>query len=223
MDVNESTPRATDLGKKTIAAATTIVIALVAIIMLMFSCTSATPAYDADTISASNVEQLENAEGSYDSDRDDTTPESSNKVEEDGTANTIASEQTDVTHALSQEVGVSASASHTPTSEHTAPSSTPAPTQSQKIWVEDTERIWVVDKEAWTESVPVYSTVEVSICNVCGTDITGNTTAHGKAHMLAGEGSGHHSEVRQIVAGYNTIQHEATGHWETQVVGGHWE
>lgn len=93
----------------------------------------------------------------------------------------------------------------------------------QKRWMEDTERVWVVDKEAWTESVPVYGTVEVSICNICGTDITGNTSAHAKEHMKAGEGSGHHSEVRQVITGYDTVSHEEEGHWEARSVGGHWE
>ena len=93
---------------------------------------------------------------------------------------------------------------------------------SQKTWVEETERVWVVDREAWTESVPVYGTVEVSICNICGTDITGNTSAHAKEHMKAGEGSGHHSEPRQIITGHNTVSHPEEGHWETKVVGGHW-
>lgn len=101
-----------------------------------------------------------------------------------------------------------------------AASSAPAP---QKKWVEDTERVWVEDKAAWTESVPVYGTKEVSICNVCGADITGNTAAHSKAHMMAGEGSGHHSEVQKVVTGYNSVSHPAEGHWETKVVGGHWE
>lgn len=55
-------------------------------------------------------------------------------------------------------------------------------------WVEDTERIWVVDSEAWTERVPIYDSREFSICNICGADITGHTAEHGKAHMLAGEG-----------------------------------
>ena len=101
---------------------------------------------------------------------------------------------------------------------------TPAiPSDSQKKWVEETQQVWVEDKAAWSESVPVYGTKEVSICNVCGVDISGNTSAHGKAHMLAGEGSGHHSEVRQVITGYNTVSHAAEGHWETKVVGGHWE
>ena len=101
-------------------------------------------------------------------------------------------------------------------------STAPPQNTSQKTWVEETERVWVVDREAWTESVPVYGTVEVSICNICGIDITGNTSAHAKEHMKAGEGSGHHSETRQIITGHNTVSHPEEGHWETKVVGGHW-
>lgn len=81
----------------------------------------------------------------------------------------------------------------------------------QKKWVEDTQQVWVEDSAAWSESVPIYGTKEVSFCNVCGADITGNTAAHGKAHMLAGEGSGHHSEVRKVVTGYNIVNHPAEG------------
>lgn len=105
----------------------------------------------------------------------------------------------------------------------TSPSSPqPAPEPAKK-WVEDTESVWVEDRAAWTEQVPVYGTKEVSICNVCGADITGNASSHGKAHMLAGEGSGHHSEVRQEVIGYDVVNHPAEGHYETKVNGGHWE
>lgn len=78
--------------------------------------------------------------------------------------------------------------------------------------MEDTERVWVIDKEARTESVPVYGTVEVPICNICGTDITGNTSAHAKEHMKAGEGSGHHSETRQKITGYESVSHKEEGH-----------
>ncbi|MFR2586413.1 MAG: hypothetical protein ACLS9I_00560 [Adlercreutzia equolifaciens] len=63
----------------------------------------------------------------------------------------------------------------------------------------------------------------ITICNICGTDITGNTSAHAKEHMKAGEGSGHHSETRQKIIGYNTVSHSEEGHWETKAVGGHWE
>ena len=109
------------------------------------------------------------------------------------------------------------------TSESKGNSAVPSQNVSQKTWVEDTERVWVVDREAWTESIPVYSTVEVSICNICGTDITGNTSAHAKEHMKAGEGSGHHSEVRHEITGYNNVRHPEEGHWEINITGGHWE
>lgn len=110
-----------------------------------------------------------------------------------------------------------------PSSYDRSSQSQPSPSAPQKHWVEDTKPVWVEDTAAWTEQKPIYTTREVSICNICNTDVTGNATAHGKAHMLAGEGSGHHSEVRQTITGYNTIQHEATGHWETRIAGGHWE
>lgn len=102
-------------------------------------------------------------------------------------------------------------------------STAPPQNTSQKTWVEETERVWVVDREAWTESVPIYCTIEISVCNICGTDITGNTSAHAKEHMKAGEGSGHHSEVRREITGCNTVSHKEEGHWETKIIGGHWE
>lgn len=104
-----------------------------------------------------------------------------------------------------------------------APVASEGESQKQPIWVADYEDVWVEDSPGWDESVPVYGYVEVSICNVCGADVTGNAAAHGKQHMLAGEGSGHHSEVRETVVGYETIHHDAEGHWERIESGGHWE
>ena len=113
------------------------------------------------------------------------------------------------------------------TSGQTPPTSAPAASDSESqkkpVWVVDYEDVWVEDSPAWDESVPVHDYTEVSICNICGADITGNTAAHGKQHMLAGEGSGHHSEVRDTVVGYETVHHGAEGHWERAESGGHWE
>lgn len=64
---------------------------------------------------------------------------------------------------------------------------------------------------------PVFSTVEVSICNICGQDVTGNTSADAKAHMKAGEGSGHHSEVCREITGYNIVSHAEEGHWGIRI------
>lgn len=103
------------------------------------------------------------------------------------------------------------------------PSASSRPSTSQKTWVEDAEKVWVVDKGAWTETIPVYENVEKSICNICGADITGSTSAHNKQHMLNGEGSGYHSETQRVKIGEQSIEHPEEGHWETVVVGGHWE
>lgn len=136
-----------------------------------------------------------------------------------------------VSHEGDGAVDAAAAAPRQPTSSSSRPeskseskpnTSAPAQSASQRKWVEDTEQVWVVDKAAWSESIPVYSNVEVSICNICGQDVTGNTSAHAKAHMKAGEGSGHHSEVRREIIGHDTVSHPEEGHWETKVVGGHW-
>lgn len=138
---------------------------------------------------------------------------------------TVSYEGDNAVDAAAEASGQPASSSSRPEpkNESKPNASTPAQSAPQRKWVEDTEQIWVVDKAAWTENVPVYSTVEVSICNICGQDVTGNTSAHAKAHMKAGEGSGHHSEVRREITGYDTVSHAEEGHWETKVVGGHWD
>lgn len=134
------------------------------------------------------------------------------------TASAAAGIQAQDTQGVSAQQGGSTSAAQSqPGIEH------PTPSASQKRWVEDTQQVWVEDKAAWSEQVPVYGNKEISICNVCGADVTGNAAVHGKAHMLAGEGSGHHSEVRREVTGYETVNHPAEGHYETRVAGGHWE
>lgn len=100
------------------------------------------------------------------------------------------------------------------------PVPTPAP---EKRWVVDYQQVWVQDSDAWDEQIPLYSREQISVCNICGAEITGSEVSHGKDHMLAGEGSGHHTESKKIITGYETIHHEATGHYVTQEAGGHWE
>lgn len=67
----------------------------------------------------------------------------------------------------------------------------------------------VLVKEAWTEEVPIYETVAVEICNTCGADITGNTSAHLKEHMLKGENGSRRTEYVQKQTGVEQIQHAA--------------
>lgn len=94
---------------------------------------------------------------------------------------------------------------------------TPAPTSTPELvhthtWVHvDATGHYetVTIQAAYDEQVPVYEEKEFSICNVCGADITGNTTEHTKNHALAYEGGGYHSEWRQVQTGTQTIHHEA--------------
>lgn len=73
---------------------------------------------------------------------------------------------------------------------------------------------------AYDEQVPQYKDVERQICSACGVDITdlgqAGISAHIKAHALAGENGGYHSEVRQVLIGYSTVHHEAV--YETRYV-----
>lgn len=161
--------------------------------------------------------------------------EQNNSQNEDQSANT-ASDQSATENGFvgsnSQDDGQPAGITPAQTSE-SAPSSdgdsTPsgknesAPAAPSKKWVVDYTQVWIQDSEAWDESIPTYGYEEKSICNVCGADISGNEVAHGKAHMVAGEGSGHHTEIIQVITGSQTVHHEATGHYETAESGGHWE
>ena len=81
-------------------------------------------------------------------------------------------------------------------------------------WHSNPVSVWVQDSAAWDE--PRYNQQVRSICNTCGADITGNTTAHFKASGRNGC-SGYHSETVQVQTG--TTHHEATGHYETVTTG----
>ena len=74
----------------------------------------------------------------------------------------------------------------------------------------------VLVQAAYDEQVPITEMREYSICSTCGADITGNTSAHMKSHMLNGENGNFHSEWREVVTGYNTVHHDAV--YETRYV-----
>lgn len=148
------------------------------------------------------------------------------------TSDEEAAEEEDVVPALEQEAattssggldgaGPSAAMPVAPSAPH--PDDGPTPEELPRRWIVDYEQVWVEDSPAWDEQVPITSHVEESVCNICGAVITGNEAAHGKAHMLAGEGSGHHTEYVETIVGYDAVHHDATGHWEAVEDGGHWE
>ena len=80
-----------------------------------------------------------------------------------------------------------------------------------------TEKVWVVDEEGYTWQCPIYGEpYGVTICNTCGADITNNCAEHGKQHMLNGENSSYHDEMREDIIGYETETVPEKGHYETK-------
>lgn len=75
----------------------------------------------------------------------------------------------------------------------------------------------VLVQAAYDEQVPVTEMKAYSICSTCGADITGNTSAHVKNHMMIGDDKGgYYTEWRETVVGYNTVHHDAV--YETRYV-----
>lgn len=236
--------RITGISRKrlTVIAACVIIAVMVIVIVGMRGCTGAGASEDSGTTCSTSVAAQRPQEGSADSatgtnatnsdqnpDAADATVVSGNDTDKDGDLSSPATTSSSAPSAASS--GQSPDAS-TGSSASDGSSSGGSVTDSDnagdavpsKTWVIDYAQIWVEDSPSWTEQVPVYEYEEHSICNVCNADITGtDVAAHAKAHMLAGEGGGHHTEMVQVITGYETEYHEATGHYETVESGGHWE
>lgn len=78
-------------------------------------------------------------------------------------------------------------------------------------WVAQTEQQWVQDSAAWDEQVPSGEVLQCSCGATFGSQ--GEWSAHSKA---AGRGSNH---AYRVLTNYQTIHHDATGHYETVTTG----
>lgn len=112
-----------------------------------------------------------------------------------------------------------------PSNNNGSNSSNSKPAEHQHNWVAQYKTVTVPEKghneqvlvqAAYDEQVPITEMQEFSICTTCGADITGNTSAHMKAHMLNGENGNFRSELREVVTGYKTVHHDAV--YETRYV-----
>lgn len=112
-----------------------------------------------------------------------------------------------------------------PSNNNSSNSNSSKPAEHTHNWVAQYKTVNVPEKghneqvlvqAAYDEQVPITEMREYSICSTCGADITGNTSAHMKAHMLNGENGNFHSEWREVVTGYNTVHHDAV--YETRYV-----
>lgn len=121
------------------------------------------------------------------------------------------------------------SGSSKPSNNSGSNSSSSKPAEHKHEWVAQYKTVNVPEKghneqvlvqAAYDEQVPQYKDVERQICSACWVDITdlgqAGISAHIKAHALAGENGGYHSEVRQVLIGYSTVHHEAV--YETRYV-----
>lgn len=112
-----------------------------------------------------------------------------------------------------------------PSNNNSSNSNNSKPAEHTHNWVAQYKTVNVPEKghneqvlvqAAYDEQVPITEMREYSICSTCGADITGNTSAHMKAHMLNGENGNFHSDWREVTTGYNTVHHEAV--YETRYV-----
>ena len=117
------------------------------------------------------------------------------------------------------------SSSSKPSNNNGSNSNSSKPAEHTHNWIAQYKTVNVPEKghneqvlvqAAYDEQVPITEMREYSICSTCGADITGNTSAHMKAHMLNGENGNFHSEWREVVTEYNTVHHDAV--YETRYV-----
>lgn len=176
---------------------------------------------DVDKASGQEAKKEETAKA------DSSNKSNSSESKKDNTASTGSSSNKNNSSSSSSKPSNSSnnSSSSKPSNNSGSNSSSSKPAEHKHDWVAQYKTVNVPEKghneqvlvqAAYDEQVPITEMREFSICNVCGADITNNTTSHTKAHALAGEGGGYHSEWREVVTGYNTVHHDAV--YETRYV-----
>lgn len=113
-----------------------------------------------------------------------------------------------------------------PSNNNSSNSSSSKPAEHTHNWVAQYKTVNVPEKghneqvlvqAAYDEQVPVTEMKAYSICSACGADITGNTSAHVKNHVMIGDDKGgYYTEWRETVVGYKTVHHDAV--YETKYV-----
>lgn len=113
-----------------------------------------------------------------------------------------------------------------PSNNNSSNSNNSKPAEHTHNWVAQYKTVNVPEKghneqvlvqAAYDEQVPITEMKGYSICATCGADITGNTSAHVKNHMMIGDDKGgYYTEWRETVVGYNTVHHDAV--YETRYV-----
>ena len=90
-------------------------------------------------------------------------------------------------------------------------------------WTNITEKVKVVDKEAYSYEEPVYETKGRAICNDCGADITDlgeeELTEHICNHALNGGKGSYRVDDVKMQTGTKTVTVPEKSHYENKVIG----
>lgn len=107
----------------------------------------------------------------------------------------------------------------------TATESTTETEEPKKVWVSAVfEDVWVVDKAAWTEEVPVYEDHEAAECVKCHKILYTQAEVEEHGEVPECEPLQYRNYPYSIQIGTRTIIHAEKGHYERKLVSeGHWE
>lgn len=116
----------------------------------------------------------------------------------------------------------SSSSSKADSSKNESSKPTPKP-QHTHSWTNITEKVKVVDKEAYTYEEPVYEEHDRTICNDCGADLTNMSeselTHHCGNHLLNGGKGSYRNEWVNVQVGTKTVTVPEKSHYENKVIG----
>lgn len=167
----------------------------------------------------SEVKQKEKKEETAKADSSNKSNTSESKKDNTASTTNTSSNKNNTSSSKPSNSGSNNSSSSKPSNNSGSSSNNSKPAEHIHNWVAVTETRTVVDQPAYDEQIPQYQDVERMICNQCGADISGNAVAHNDQHLSNYEPGGYHSEVRQMLIGYQTVHHDAVTHTETVTTG----
>ena len=172
------------------------------------------------------VKQEEKKEETAKADSSNKSNASESKKDNTASTTNTSSNKNNTSSSKPSNSGSNNSGSSKPSNNSGSNSSNSKPAEHTHNWVAQYKTVTVPEKghneqvlvqAAYDEQVPITEMQEFSICNQCGADITGNTTAHMKnSYLNGGNCSGYHSEWREVVTGHQTVHHDAV--YETRYV-----
>lgn len=172
------------------------------------------------------VKQEEKKEETAKADSSNKSNASESKKDNTASTTNTSSNKNNTSSSKPSNSGSNNSGSSKPSNNSGSNSSNSKPAEHTHNWVAQYKTVTVPEKghneqvlvqAAYDEQVPITEMQEFSICNQCGADITGNTTAHMKnSYLNGGNCYGYHSEWREVVTGHQTVHHDAV--YETRYV-----